>query len=116
MLLILRALVMKIECQVVDLQEMSTALKATLEVGLELLLPPLVQRAGEVSNAGRETFLAATADATIKCFSAHMTPSKVCNKPPLPFTLHCRIKPLVALTHINSDFPPPCTHRGGVRG
>ena len=44
---------------------------------LEVCMPALALRAGEVSNAGRETFLATSSDATIEIFVTHLDPAKV---------------------------------------
>lgn len=40
------------------------------------LCTALIQRSGEVSKAGRMTFLAAAADATIDCIAKNLSPTK----------------------------------------
>lgn len=48
-----------------------------MECALDICLPALALRAGEVSNAGRETFLATNSDITIEVFVIHLDPAKV---------------------------------------
>jgi hypothetical protein len=61
---------------------------SSMECVLDICLPVLALRAGEVSNAGRETFLATNSDITIEAFVSHLDPAKVglLGIPPL---LHC---------------------------
>ena len=56
-----------------------------LDADLPVIVTPLVQRAGEVSTAGRDTFLAAVADDTLAAIVMHLTPSKVLH------LLHCTL-------------------------
>lgn len=59
------------------IQEMARKYGPGMDAGLEHLIPVLAQRSGEVSSAGRETFLATLADSTILELITHLTPIKI---------------------------------------
>lgn len=62
-------------------QELSCKFERLLDGGVTALLPPLAQRLGEVSRAGRKTFVAAAADATISCLMRNLSPLKASRGP-----------------------------------
>jgi len=64
------------------LQEMVERFGGGVECVLDICMPALALRAGEVSNAGRETFLATNADITVEAFVVHLDPPKVTKTPP----------------------------------
>ena len=59
------------------LQEMAATFGRSLDASLDIFLQALAQRSGEVSTAGRETFLATVADATISCLIQNLSFAKV---------------------------------------
>ena len=58
-------------------QDMVEKFGGGMDCILDVCMPALALRAGEVSNAGRETFLATNSDATIETFVTHLDPTKV---------------------------------------
>ncbi len=58
-------------------QELAASAGRALEPQTEHLIPPLARRAGEVSTAGRDTFLATMADQTLSAIVENLSETRV---------------------------------------